>query len=246
MKLLNYFNVRTFLALVISQVAAFLATSYNIKFHLDLLLFGLCIVFPLHFSMQSAFKRRDRALEYFSLFKGGAMALHYSFQIAEDLVIEKKKKASLLLKDVVTQLLNQLEYRIAGYNNLQLKLDGLFSFIQENKEEISRRNTLRMVRYMRDVTESSAYLISLINHRTVAGLRFYSAFFIVIFPLIQAPIVLYHLDGIVTTWLIYVFLAITSLILVTLNNFQTMLEYPFDQKGLDNISIKDFSLDIPA
>src|SRR5690349_3499577 len=123
MKLLYYFNLRTFLALMISQVAAFVAISYNLKFHLDLLLFGLCIVFPLHFSMQAAFKRRDRALEYFSLFKGGSMALHYSFQISEDLPAEKKKQAITLLENVASQLTQQLEYRIAGYNSLQQKLN---------------------------------------------------------------------------------------------------------------------------
>ncbi len=246
MKLIYYFNVRTFLALAISQAAAFLVTSYDIKFHLDLLLFGLCIVFPLHFSMQAAFKRRDRALEYFSLFKGGAMALHYSFQIAEELPHEKKKNATGLLKGVASQLMQQLEYRIAGYNSLQQKLNELFAFIETNREEISKRNTLRMVRYLRDVTESSVYLLSLVKHRTMAGMRFYSAFFIIILPLVQAPIVWYHLGAIIPVWLIYVFLGTTSLILVTLNNFQTMIEYPFDAKGMDNIAIKDFSLDVTA
>lgn len=246
MKLLYYFNVRTFLALVISQVAAFLAISNGLKFHLDLLLFGLCIVLPLHFSMQSAYKRRDRALEYFSLFKGGSMALHYSFQIAEDLPIEKKKRSTLLLKDIVNQLMEQLEFRNAGYNSLQQKINELFAFIETHREEISKRNTLRMIRYLRDVTESSVYLLSLVSHRTIAGLRFYSAFFIIIFPLIQAPIVFYHLDSIMPDWAIYVLLGITSLILVTLNNFQTMIEYPFDSNGMDNIAIKEFSLDIPA
>lgn len=246
MKLLYYFNVRTFLALAISQVAAYLAISYGIKFHLDLLLFGLCIVFPLHFSMQSAFKRRDRALEYFSLFKGGAMAVHYSFQIAEDLLPEKKKQATTLLKSVVNQLMQQLEYRIAGYSKLQGNLNELFSFVDANKEEISKRNSLRIIRYLRDITESSAYLLSLVNHRTMAGLRFYSAFFIIIFPAIQAPIVLHNLDGVLSPLLIHILLGFTSIVLVTLNNFQTMIEYPFDSKGMDNISIKDFSLDIPG
>jgi len=245
-KLIYYFNVRTFLALVISQVAAFLVTSYDVKFHLDLLLFSLCIVFPLHFSMQAAFKRRERALEYFSLLKGGSMALHYSFQIEEDLPTEKKKSSSDLLKGSVSQLMHQLEHRIAGYKGLQQKLDELFSFIETNRKEISKRNTLRMIRYLRDITESSTYLLSLVNHRTIAGLRFYSVFFIIIFPLIQAPIVWYHLGPVVPVWFIYVFLATTSLILVTLNNFQTMIEYPFDSKGMDNVVIKDFSLDIPA
>jgi hypothetical protein len=246
MKLLYYFNVRTFLALAISQVAAYMAISYGIKFHLDLLLFGLCIVFPLHFSMQSAFKRRERALEYFSLFKGGAMALHYSFQISEDLPVEKKKHATVLLKNIVNQLMQQLENRVAGFISLQGFLDQLIAFIETNREEISKRNTLRMVRYLRDVTESSAYLLSLVNHRTMAGVRFYSAFFIIIFPAVQAPIVLYNLDGALSPVLIHVLLGFTSIVLVTLNNFQTMIEYPFDSKGIDNIAIKDFSLDIPA
>lgn len=246
MKLIYYFNVRTFLALVISQVAAFLVTSYDIRFHLDLLLFGLCIVFPLHFSMQAAFKRRDRALEYFSLFKGGAMALYYSFQIAEDLSAEKKKSATGLLKQVTSQLMHQLEYRIATYGSLQQKLNELFAFIESNREEISKRNTLRTIRYLRDVTESSVYLLSLAKHRTMVGLRFYSVFFIIIFPLIQAPIALYHFGSIVPVWFIHVFLGTTSLILVTLNNFQTMIEYPFEAKGMDNIVIRDFSLDVPS
>src|SRR6188768_1478674 len=210
MKILNFINVRTFLALIISQVAAFLVIHFQIKFHLDLLLFGLCVVFPLHFSMQAAFKRRDRALEYFSLFKAGSMAMHYSFQVSEDLAIEKKQQAASLLKIVVTQLFDQLEDRRAGFARVQQKLDEVFLFIQNNHEEISKRNVLRMIRYLKDVTESSTFLISLVNHRTMVGLRFYTIFFIVIFPMIQAPIVLHRLDGIVPYWLIHLFLGLTS------------------------------------
>ncbi|MBP9925433.1 MAG: hypothetical protein KBF45_05530 [Cyclobacteriaceae bacterium] len=246
MKFIHYFNFRTLLALVISQAATYIAITNDLSFHLDLLLFGICIVFPLHFSMQSAFKRRDRALEYFSLFKGGSMSLYYSFQIAEDLPPEKKKEATRFLKSMVDQLMQQLEHRISGYNNLQQKLNEIFSFIETYRDEISKRNTLRMIRYLRDVTESSAYLLSLVNHRTMAGLRFYSIFFIIIFPMVQAPIMLSLLQEIMPVWLIYIFLGTTSFILVTLNNFQTMIEYPFDKNGMDSIAIRDFSLDIPA
>ena len=244
MKILNFFNLRTFLAVVISQVAAFLAIHFQIKFHLDLLLFGLCVVFPLHFSMQAAFKRRDKALEYFSLFKGASMALHYSFQIAEDLLAEKKMEARRLLKAVAAQLIEQLENRTLGYEPVQKKLNEVFAFIEINREEISKRNVLRTIRYLKDVTESSVYLISLVRHRTMIGLRFYTILFIIIFPLVQAPIVLFRLDGIVPAWGIYIFLALTSVILVTLSNFQTLIEYPFDSKGADNIHLRDFTPDI--
>src|SRR5688572_19648062 len=115
MKVLSFFNVRTFLAVLISQVAAFLAIHYQIKFNLNLMLFGLAVGFPLHFSIQAAFKRREKALEYFSLFKGGLMALYYSIQVAEDLPVEKKVEGTNILKATADQLAQQLRSRDAAY-----------------------------------------------------------------------------------------------------------------------------------
>jgi hypothetical protein len=244
MKLLYYFNVRTFLAVLFSQIAAFLAVTYQIKFSFNILLFGIAVVFPLHFSIQAAFRRRDKALEYFSMFKGGAMALHYSFQVSEDLPTEGKQEARNLLKQMTDQLFKQLESQVKGYQPFQQLIDSVFIFIEKNKEGISTRNKLRMIRYMRDVVESSAYLLSLVNHRTMAGLRFYGIFFTLIFPLIQAPIMLKHVELLIPTWCYYLLMATTSLILVTITNFQSMIEYPFDKRGMDNIQVQDFKLNI--
>jgi small-conductance mechanosensitive channel len=244
MKLIHYFNLRTFLALVISQIAAYLAITFQIKFSFNILLFGIAVVFPLHFSIQAAFKRRDKALEFFSLFKGGAMALHYSFQVSEDLSTEGKQEARGLLKKMTDQLFNQLENQLKGYRTFQQFLDNIFIFIEKNKEGISSRNKLRMIRYMRDTVESSTYLLSLVNHRTMAGMRFYGIFFTLIFPMVQAPIMLNNMESLVPAWGFYILMAITSLIIVTLSNFQSMIEYPFDQRGMDNIQVQDFKLDI--
>ncbi len=244
MKILNYFNLRTFLALVVSQLATFIAIKYDIKFHADLLLFGLCVVFPLHFSLQAAFKRRDKALEYFSLFKAGSLALNYTFQMSEDLAAEKKVAIRVVLNSLGTTLINQLETKMPGYKLIHQKLDEVFAFMEANREDISKRNALRMVRYMKDISESSAYLISLVSHRTVLGLRFYSIFFIIILPLVQAPLILYRFDSLVPAWGIHLILAFTTLALVTLNNFQTLLEYPFDPKGIDNVKVREFSVDV--
>lgn len=103
---------------------------------------------------------------------------------------------------------------------------------------------MRMIRYIRDVSEGSAYLISLITHRTMIGLRFYSFFFITIFPFLEAPILLYRLESIVPLWVIYASTAITSLTLITLANFQKMIEYPFDQKGTDLVRVAEFQLNV--
>lgn len=242
MKFLSFFNLRTFLVLVISQAATFFTIQYQIKFSTDLLLFGLAIGFPLAFSIQSAFKRRERALEYLSLFKAGTLAMHHSFSISEDLSAEKKTEARSLISKLINQVSNQLTQRIAPFSLVQEKLTEIMSFIEQHREAISNRNIMRMIRYLRDITESSAYLISLINHRTMVGLRFYSLAFISIFPILQAPMIVSRLGDTFPVWCLYAFMGISGLLLITLHNFQKMIEYPFDPKGMDNIQVDDFKL----
>jgi hypothetical protein len=246
MKILNLFNLRTFLVLLISQLAAFFVIHYQIKYNIDFLLFGLAIGFPLAFSIQAAFRRRDRALEYFSLFKGGTLAILYSFAVSEDLSPEKKAEIRGILKSVGDQLILQLQQRIKNYRPMQEAVDKILEFIERNREDISNRNVLRIIRYIRDVTESATYLISLVRHRTMIGLRVYSLAFILIFPIVQAPILYYKLGDLIPAWAFYFLLALGSMLLITLSNFQKMIEYPFDSKGMDNIHLKDFKLDISA
>jgi len=208
------------------------------------MLFGLAIGFPLHFSIQAAFKRREKALEYFSEFKGGLMAMYYSIHVAKNLPDEKKMEGTNLLKAAADQLAVQLSRRDATYELVQRKLNDIFAFMQTNLHELSKRNVIKMVRHLSAVSESSVYLVSLASHRTMIGLRFYSIFFILIFPLVQAPLLLHRLEDIVPYWAFYLIVALTSLTLITLNNFQKMIEYPFDQNGFDNIQLKEFKLDI--
>jgi hypothetical protein len=243
MKALNYFNLRTFLTLAASQFATWLTLHYGLKIQINLLLFGLFLAFPLHFALQAAFKRREKALEYFSNFKGSLLAIHYSFQSADDLPPEGKQKGRDLLKSTALQLVQQLELRVAGYKDFQAKMDEVFAFILLNKEQIGGRTIKRIVRYMMDTAESSTFLISLVSHRTVAGMRLYMTIFIFLVPFIQAPLTFYRLDEMLPIWGYYLFMAITSFTLVTLSNFQVMIEYPFDPRGVDNVRMREFLLE---
>ena len=244
MKVLNYFNLRTFLAVVISQIAAFLAIRYQIKFNVNVMLFGLVIAFPLHYTIQAAFKRREKALEYFSGFKGGLLTLYYSVQLATDLSTEKRVEGINILKAISDQVIHQLETREGNYELTQRKLNEMSTFIETNQKDLPKRNAVKMVRYLGNVSEATVYLLSLLKHRTMVGMRFYGIFFILVFPLIQAPILLHRLEGHVPYWMIYIFVCLTSLILVTLTNFQKLIEYPFDPGGMDNVRLREFKLDV--
>jgi hypothetical protein len=136
-----------------------------------------------------------------------------------------------------------LENRSSGYKDFQAKMDEVFAFILLNKEQIGGRTVKRIVRYMMDTAESSTYLISLVTHRTVAGMRLYMTIFIFLVPFIQAPLTFYRLEEALPIWAYYVFMAITSLTLVTLSNFQVMMEYPFDPRGMDNVRMREFLLE---
>ena len=243
MKAFNYFNLRTFLTVAASQLATWITLHYNLEIHINLLLFGLFLGFPLHFSLQAAFRRREKALEYFSAFKGSLLAIHYSFQSADELPAEKKSRSMELLRNTALQLVTQLENRVPGYKTFQAKLDEVFSYIYEHREQIGGRTIKRMIRYMADTAETSVYLISLVSHRTMAGMRLYMTIFIFLLPFVQAPLTFYRFEGLLPVWGYYAFMATTSLLLVTLSNFQVMIEYPFDPKGADNVRMREFLLE---
>jgi hypothetical protein len=242
-KALNFFNLRTFLVLAGSQLATWLTLQYNLEVRINLLLFGIFLGFPLHFALQTAFRRRERALEYFSKFKGSLIAVHYCFQSAGDLLPERKVYSLELLRSTAKQLVQQLESRVSGYKDFQAKLDEVFHFVLQNHEEIGGRTIKRIIRHLADTAETSAYLVSLVTHRTVAGLRVYMTIFIFLLPFIQAPLTFHRLEGALPLWGYYAFMGLASLTLVTLANFQGMLEYPFDPKGLDNIKAREFLLE---
>jgi hypothetical protein len=83
----------------------------------------------------------------------------------------------------------------------------------------------------------------MVSHRTMAGIRLYMTIFIGIFPFIQGPLTLYRLPEFLPIWVDYSFMALSAFTLVMLGNFQALIEYPFDQKGWDDVKVNEFLLE---
>lgn len=207
-------------------------------------MFSLAIAFPLGFSIQSAFKRREKALEYLSLFKSGLLALHYSFRTVKKLSSEKKNEIRNILVNASDKLLHQIQSSNGDMNHFQSELDKIYDFIEQNREAINARVLSRVVRYTEDVADGSAYLLSLVIHRTMTGLRTYAIIFITLFSAFHGPLLFYKFESLFPYWAIYLNCALSSLLLATLYNFQQLIEYPFDQKGSDDIKLAGFKLNI--
>lgn len=237
----SLFNLQSLFVTIVSMGSCYFAILYEIDYNYDLLLLNLAITFPLSFSIQAAFKRRERALEFLGLFKSSLQTVHNCLQFEKKLGSKQKEEARKMLQQVADHLLGWLANPDLSIKGINKEMDEVLVFVKQNKNQISESIVQRIIRYMKDTYRGASFLISMSRHRTVQGLRMYCIFFIYLYSLVNAPVLLHHI-GFEDSWLVYIICFSSSLLLVTLYNIQEQMENPFDQSGLDDIILKDFRL----
>jgi len=225
----------------VTFASCFLTIYYQFNAKSSMMLFGLIISFPLVFSLQSAFKRRERALEYCSDLRAGLVAVKESFQKSKKLSEPKQ----IAVNQLITLAFDEFTMYLKTGNSTQKIVHENFTRITAfgitNQEEVSSKVIFRVSRYMKDVNKSVSYLMSLKTHRTIVGIRILSYVFITIFPVVQASFLLNTFGEHLPQAIIYFIAFVTSMSLSALLVIQKQLEDPFDQDGLDDIKLDEFS-----
>ena len=85
-------NYRTLISVIISFIATKIAYYYNLVFDLDLTIISVAVVFPLVFTLGSAFQRREKALEHLGRAKGALASIKYCFSASKNIVDEEKER----------------------------------------------------------------------------------------------------------------------------------------------------------
>lgn len=243
-KYLSILNFRTALALGVSLGVSYATLAYNFQYNYDLALISIAIIFPLVFTIRSAFRRREKALEYLSRFKAGLITVRDSFLDNKKLDEAKKQELSLMVSTISATLIAYLG-KTRTREQLGNEVDKVFKFIQHNKEEIGSGTAIKIFRFMKDVHSSVENIAAVNHHRTPIALRAYCLIFIYAYPFIYTPALYHRLhDGISLneSWIVYALSAISTFILISLYNVQDQMENPFDQHGLDDIRLHDFKL----
>ena len=237
-------NLRTLIILVLSVISCYITIHYQIRFVRSTLLFTLIISFPLFFTIQEAFTRRERGLEYLSSFRASIEVTFQAFYHIKKLSDESRIEIHKRLKAIPTALLSYLRLRQSSPQQFYERMNDAFLFMQEHRQEISTSSTLRIFRHMEHAYESGLSLISLSRHGTVVGIRSMALLGVIFFPLMEAPILFGIFEKTFPVWVVYALCGLSSFVLIIFYTIQRQIENPFDQIGLDDILLDDFELSV--
>jgi hypothetical protein len=235
-------NYKTFIVTTLAVLSSYLCFTYGLTAKFPDMLVGVAIVFPVVFSIGSAFNRRETALQRYAEFKGHLISLYYSMR---DWPSEKENTLPGRLQHLILEILSLAREMFKGergeeWTKNEKKMYELFSKLSVMTMEMRslgmQSEISRLSQYVSKVIIAFDSMKIVHNYRTPITLRAYSKVFIYIFPIIYGPYFASTFHDF-SAHLEYVMPILYSFILVSLDNIQDHLENPFDDVGEDDIVI---------
>ena len=233
-------NYRIVFILLETLIIYYIYNKYEIYLEVDFNIISIAIVFPLVFSITSAYQRRQDAIRNFTEFRNKMIDLSNIFFAVDK--IDKKIYKSLFNELTTAQsiLINYLKTNSSNYDQLREKRKDVLKLIDEHKSFFNEREKDSLIRVNNEMFLSAEQLRGIKIHGTPISIRKYCLFFIYLSPLLyNSQLVAFDSIGIegLEMILTMIFSLAISFVLMALYNVQDYIENPFDQKGLDDIKI---------
>jgi hypothetical protein len=240
-KYLSIFNLNTALVLALSMLSCYISLHFHLSLYIDFLILGIVVVFPLTFSLRMAFRRRENALQYLSLFKASLQSLVYAFETSE-LKDEKKNELRFIVKNISDELIEYLTGNKTDASMVQHAFHSIYLFTERNKSKIGQTFSLKIFLFITRVNESIEFLLATRRHNIPWGPKAIVLFAIYIFAIFY-PIGLLNKIGFDESfWYVFAMTGVKVFLLISFYNIQYMLEDPFNQNSPDGIRINDFRI----
>lgn len=243
-------NYKTLVITALSVISTYICYRFGLTARFPDMLVGVAIVFPVVFSIGSAYNRRETALQRFSDFKGHAVAIYYA---TRDWTPQKNHNLPEQVRQLVTEMIALMRSMFASGNRSELvenerRIYAQFSRLSEITNAmrdygVQTSETSRVNQYVSKMIIAFDNLQFVHTYRTPITLRAYSKVFIYIFPIIYGPYFASTFNDFSAN-LEYVMPVLYSFILVSLDNIQDHLEHPFDEIGEDDIKIDEKAIAI--
>ncbi len=235
-------NAKAVLVALLAVVSMIVCRHYGLAADFPLTLIATAVVFPIVFSINSAYKRREAALAAYGGVKAHGRAIYFA---ARDWLAESDAETLDRISGLLGGLLSDCRILFnTPVKAMQAEEDAVYRrfselslFINSLRErglasgEVSRCN-----QYLSKMFLSFESLKHIYQYRTPVTLRSYSEIFIFILPILYGPYFVEISEG-YAQGLEYLMPILFALILVGLENIQNHLENPFDQVGEDDVII---------
>ena len=238
-KYLAIVDSKTLVVCVVCALVSYFCYTFNFSHDLDITMFSIAVIFPLVFTIREAFKRRDSALKFLSLFKASMGSVHYCLEQCTKLSAEDRTAVHEMLQSASRQFLETMNSQGTDNSAAEATIDNVILFVRNHGDEISRSMAVKIIRFAQDVNESMQNTISLKMHGTPISMRAYCLVFVFMFPFVFTPTITYHLPD-ASVIITYGLSILHGFILISLYNVQGQMENPFDQVGLDDIMMDEY------
>lgn len=234
-------DYHTALVTGLAMLVVFLCRQLDFLVDLPTTLIGIAVVFPLVFSINSAYKRREDALQAFASLKAHGVALVLAHRDWPDEAADHGERGQALLHRLLTAVSHHFTRNGQHPNLTRRQIYTIFSDFSRSHEQlrdvgVPANEISRVNQYLRQLIIDFEKMNNIANYRTPRALRAYSRLFLNLFPLLFGPYFAqiaypdHPLAG-------YVVAVIYSLVLVSLDNIQDDLENPFDGLGADDLRL---------
>lgn len=242
-KIFLIINLKTLIIAVLSVLSTYICIKYSITADYPLTLIATAIIFPIVFSINGAYKRREIALSKYSAIKAHGKAIYF---VTRDCLVDPKEEtineSKSVLKNLFTAYKNLFTNSVEDVRKNEEAVYQGFSEISRFIKNQLRGNGLasgevsRCNQYLSKMFVAFEDAKHIFQYRTPRTLRTFSTVFITLLPILYGPYFAHESLG-YSSYVTYVMPVLFSLVLVSLSNIQNHLENPFDGIGEDDITI---------
>ncbi|MGI9233207.1 MAG: hypothetical protein ACR2RD_06205 [Woeseiaceae bacterium] len=236
-------NIKAIVVASLAILSTHLCLYWGVSANFPLTLIATAIVFPIVFSINSAYKRREMALDDYASLKSHGRAIFFATRDwLEDADPIKQEHCRRLLGDLLRSTREMFSAPRTEAHEREERVYGAFSelslFIRNDlrKSGLASGEVSRCNQYLSKMVLAFEQIKHVYQYRTPRTLRAFSDFFITVLPPLYGPYFAYLAKDF-SGGLVYVMPALFAVILVSLDSIQGHLENPFDQVGQDDVII---------
>jgi predicted membrane chloride channel (bestrophin family) len=246
--ILSTLNYRIIIILVETVSIFILYKTFQFNVDVDFFIFSIAIVFPLVFSITSAYQRRQESIIEFTNFRNKIIDITNLMYAVNGFKKENYNMIFTNLLGIQNQFLNYLikDSNVEEFKLIRQKRKDIFKNIIEFKNLFNEREKDSIISVKNEMFLSMEKLNGLKLHNTPISLRKYCLIFIYISPfLFNTKLISENQFNIfigIDIPVSVLFSMLISFILMALYNIQDYIENPFDQKGLDDLKINELKI----